>query len=150
MSKINLISYIVLNAFNRFLKEHHNIIISKKEAKDLLLSTWEQYKKHIEKHEIHVNAACPYKMLSWVCFSLAQTYKNDENTAKACLYAGVKMMRELLKERGIIIDNDVIIKLISMCLAEIKGGKEGSQVGVGKNGLYMSFKVLSKSTHIKK
>lgn len=54
-------------------------------------------------------------------------------------------MRELLKNRGKIINNDIVIKLINMCMAEIKGD---NVVGIGKNGFYMAFKLLSETNKI--
>lgn len=147
MSSIDLnAAHRALNAFNMFLKNNHNISVSEEEADELLISTFNQYAKHIEKHDIHVNAACPYKMLSWISFLLAEKYKDDEIKAKMFLNAGAKTMRALLARRAKT-PNDIVTKLINMCMAEIK---EDGIVGIGRNGFYMSFKLLSESNIIHK
>lgn len=146
MSGIDLTAaHRALNAFNEFLQKNHNITISEKEADNLLIDTFEQYEKHIEKHDIHVNAACPYKMLSWISFLLAEKHKDNEKLAKIFLNAGAKVMGVLLERRAKT-PNDITIKLINMCIAEIK---DVHIVGIGRNGFYMSFKMLSESNIIK-
>ena len=143
MSGIDLTAaHRALNVFNNFLQENHKISISEKEADELLIKTFKQYEKHIEKHDIHVNAACPYKMISWIAFLLAEKYKDNEKLVKIFLNAGAKVMRVLLERRAKI-PNDITIKLINMCIAEIKGD---DIVGIGRNGFYMSFKMLSESS----
>lgn len=84
MSDIDLnAAHMALCVFNKFLEVNNGITIGEKEADSLLISTFNQYAKHIEKRNIHVNAACPYKMLSWISFLLAENIKTMKLKQKA-------------------------------------------------------------------
>lgn len=130
-----------LEIFNIITDQFGAKALDKDQANNELKKIFDQYAKHIFNHKLNVNGACPYKIISWLSYTLAENeFANNKKLAMIYIEVGISMMRKMLKEAGKELNADSEKKLISMVNAELENNHH---VGIGKNGLYTAFRTLA-------
>lgn len=105
-----------------------------------------QYYDHTAEYGISVSGVCPYKILSWFGYILAQKLWNNNNKEYAIkiLSASILAMEFFLKKEGLQeVNQEIQIKTIKMVRSELNGKVN---LGIGMNGFYMIFRTLSYQT----
>ena len=61
-----------LEIFNIITDQFGAKALDKDQANNELKKIFDQYAKHIFNHKLNVNGACPYKIISWLSYTLAE------------------------------------------------------------------------------
>lgn len=128
----------VTEAVNSFLKilKGKKIKVSNPEAQQTFRDVNKHYKMHRDtyKQVCYVKNGDIFKIISWFAMFLYETKKEIKILTIACFY-----MNEQLKKRHREIPSELILKIVAMLLNDSKNDK----VAIGKNGLYMAFRLAN-------
>ncbi len=131
----------------------YTIKIQDKLETELLKKVIEHYADHALTYNIQIDDVCPYKILSWSGYILADmVYADDENGqvfAFQAISSCIVCMLILLEIDGVIIEEGFHKKALAMVISEIRGSRKNgdtnahTKLGLGMNGLYMMFRTAS-------
>ncbi|MBD5165809.1 hypothetical protein [Helicobacter sp.] len=128
----------VTEALNNFLKslEKKNIEISNLEAQQTFRDVNKHYKTHRDTYKriCYVKNCDIFKIISWFAMFLYQSKKEKMILIIACLYMN-KQLKKCKRE----VSSELIFKIVAMLLNDSKNDK----VAIGKNGLYMAFRLAN-------
>lgn len=122
---------------------------------EILKKVFQQYCNHAQSYHVEVTDVCPYKILAWSGYILAERVYDASNElgqifALQALSSSIIAMLKILSIEGVTIEESFHKKALEMVLAEIKGNKHKddekkryTQLGLGMNGFYMMFRTAS-------
>lgn len=162
LSKIDIDKVVILfNMFKNTFETSYNKInkdkglqikIPNQLEKDILKDVFMQYNIHAQRYKLEVLEVCPYKILAWSGYILAQRVYNptDEESqtfAIQSISSAIVSMLKLLEQEGINIEESFHKKALEMVLCEIRcssnADKQDTRFGLGMNGFYMMFRTAS-------
>lgn len=126
----------ILNNFFDILQAHKIITISSLEAQHILRNINKQYKEHRDTYKkiCYVKNGDIFKIIAWAAMFLYQNKQEARILLSACAY-----MKVQLKKCQREVSENLIAKIVAMLLNDsIK-----DNVAIGKNGLYMAFRLAS-------
>ncbi|EOH9591152.1 TPA: hypothetical protein ACHDSV_001556 [Campylobacter jejuni] len=113
----------------------------------------DQYIDYAIAHELVVEDVCPYKILAWYGYFLANAlYLEQKELSILSISTSIICMLRLLEVENIKLEEAFHKKALKMILFELKGShmkseecnrKEYTKIGLGMNGLYMMFRTAS-------
>ncbi|MCX2717798.1 hypothetical protein OQH61_08645 [Helicobacter sp. MIT 21-1697] len=132
----------VLNAFFEILESKNIIEISNPHKQKIFKEVNQHYKAHRDTYKkiCYVKNGDIFKIISWAAMFLYQ-----EKETKAILLIACAYMNEQLKKINRQVSKELICKIVEMLLNDSKK----DNVAIGKNGLYMSFRLASEVKQIK-
>ena len=141
------------NSYNKINKDKGlRIEIPYQLEKDILRAVFIQYNLHAQRYKLKVLEVCPYKILAWSGYILAERVYNssDEESqtfAIQSISSAIVSMLKLLREEGVCIEESFHKKALEMVLCEIRcssnADKQDTRFGLGMNGFYMMFRTAS-------
>lgn len=149
----NLFKSTFEESYNKINKDKGLEISIPEDLEDAILEkVFDQYDKHSQRYNIDVTDVCPYKILAWSGYILAENvyspYKAESQTlAIQSISSAIVAMLKILKIEGVRIEESFHKKALEMVLSEVKGSKIKEscdcQFGLGMNGFYMMFRTAS-------
>lgn len=131
----------IINFFCDCSEMFYHIRIDEKKEEYLLEKVMEQYYDHVTAYGVSVKGVCPYKMLTWSGYILCQDFWNtNQDVAIKFLVSSIVAANLLLKEEGIELCQEILLKATKMVKSELEGK---TRIGLGMNGLYMIFRAIS-------
>ena len=133
----------ILNPFYATLQKCSHFTPDKNIQAKIIRSVYSKYFKYKIAYKISVNSFCAYKIIAWYGFSLAEfyKYKGDINKIEPIVKSTCATLLYYLKnDVDANFDNDFVKKIKNMVIAELNGN---AGLGLGANGLYMTFRALS-------
>ncbi|TKX29342.1 hypothetical protein CQA38_04465 [Campylobacter sp. MIT 12-5580] len=114
----------------------------------------DQYIDYAIAYELIVEDVCPYKILAWYGYIIAdELYPENKQFAIEAIATSIECMLRLLEIEGINIEQPFHRKALKMVLSELRGihfkpmaetnSKQYTKIGLGMNGLYMMFRTAS-------
>ena len=110
----------------------------------------EQYVNYAQRHNLAIEDVCPYKILSWYSYMLADhVYTANKPLAVKVISTAIGCMQIILEKEGVKLDNAFTRGVLRMIILEIAISKRrlvkdvNNTLGLGLNGFYMVFKTAS-------
>ncbi|NOQ30306.1 MAG: hypothetical protein GQ570_04190 [Helicobacteraceae bacterium] len=122
----------------------YSIGIPKQVRKILIEKSLNHYSNHVNEFNVTVNGLDPYKFLAWSGIEL-YAMVNDEVLGDMILNCTIISLRRALEEDGKQVTFGFIKKLKKMIKKEFMGE---SDLGLGKNGLYVAFRMASLAEYV--
>ena len=149
----NLFKSTFENSYNKINKDKGlRIEIPNQLEEYILRAVLIQYNLHAQRYKLEVLEVCPYKILAWSGYILAERVYNssDEESqtfAIQSISSAIVSMLKLLEQENINIEESFHKKALEMVLCEIRcssnADKQDTRFGLGMNGFYMMFRTAS-------
>ncbi|EPP8195768.1 hypothetical protein KJQ75_05905 [Campylobacter lari] len=129
------------------------ISLTKEFEEKIINEILEQYINYAIAYELVVEDVCPYKILAWYGYLLADAlYIEQKELAILSISTSIVCMLKLLEIENVKLEDTFHKKALQMVLSELKGShmkseesnkKQHTKIGLGMNGLYMMFRTAS-------
>lgn len=110
----------------------------------------EQYINYAQRHNLAIEDVCPYKIISWYSYMLADhIYLANKSLAVKVISTAIGCMQIILEKEGVKLENAFTRGVLRMIILEIAISKRrlvkdtSNSLGLGLNGFYMVFKTAS-------
>ncbi|ARE81461.1 hypothetical protein [Campylobacter helveticus] len=133
--------------------ENMKISLTKEFEEKIINDILEQYIDYAIAYELVVEDVCPYKILAWYGYLLADAlYIEQKELAILAISTSIVCMLRLLRVEQIELEESFHKKALQMVLSELRGNhmkseetnkKQHTKIGLGMNGLYMMFRTAS-------
>lgn len=133
-------------------KHQADMIFANEFSKNFYDKVLDHYVSYAIKHNLAPEDLCPYKILSWYGYFLAQhTYFINKSLSVKVISTAIACMQIILEKEEVFLERDFIKGIVRMVLLEISVSKkspyglisENNKLGIGINGFYMVFKTAS-------
>jgi hypothetical protein len=122
-------------------KENFNIEIPTQLKEDTLYNVVSQYYDHVEAYGVPVKGADCYKFLAWMSIEFYTATSANSTMARDLVISCITAMVTALQLEQRTIPESFVGKMIKMVFNEYGNNKQ--HIGLGKNGLYISFRCAS-------
>lgn len=133
-------------------KHQADMVFSNDFSKSFCDKALNHYVNYAIKHNLEPEDICPYKIISWYGYFLAQhTYFINKSLAVKVISIAIACMQIILEKEEVFLERDFIKGVLRMVLLDISSSKkspyglisESNKLGIGLNGFYMVFKTAS-------
>lgn len=133
-------------------KHQADMIFAAEFSKNFCDKTLDHYVNYAIKHSLAPEDICPYKIISWYGYFLAQhTYFINKTLSVKVMSTAIACMQIILEKEDVTLDRDFIKGVLRLVLLDIASSKkspyglisENNKLGMGINGFYMVFKTAS-------
>ncbi len=129
------------------------VSLTKEFEEKIINEILEQYIDYAIAYELVVEDVCPYKILAWYGYLLADAlYIEQKELAILSISTSIICMLKLLEIESVKLEDVFHKKALQMVVSELKGNhmkseesnkKQHTKIGLGMNGLYMMFRTAS-------
>jgi hypothetical protein len=132
----------MVNLISDIAASEYNIELMKEARLDIVENVLSHYHDHIMAYDISVTGSDPYKFLAWAGVYIYETlYKSDREFAIKFLSASIAALHRMLIETGkSSLPEWFLRKSLLMVISEYNSKPH---LGLGRNGLYMTFKAAA-------
>ena len=131
----------MINHISDIAKESYCIQLTKEAKKSIVKDVLSHYYDHVMAYDVSVTGSDPFKFLSWAGINIyTNLYKSDREVAIKFLSSAIAALNRSLVLTGKEFPDWYLKKIIKMVINEFDKDEE---LGLGKNGLYLTFKGAS-------
>ncbi|AJC90814.1 hypothetical protein [Campylobacter subantarcticus] len=132
--------------------ENMKIALTEEFEEKIVNDILEHYIDYAIAYELVVEDVCPYKILAWYGYLLADAlYIDQKELAILAISTSIICMLKLLEKENTNMEAPFHKKALQMVVSELRGNhmkteedkKQHTKIGLGMNGLYMMFRTAS-------
>ncbi len=122
-------------------KHEYGIEVPEELQKETLLRVVSQYYEHVESYGVPVKGVDCYKFFAWMSYEFYKETCSNLEMARDLVISCISAMVATLDLERKTIPDAFIAKMIKMLFNEYANNRQ--HIGLGKNGLYISFRCAS-------